>query len=68
MASCVRTGLVAAQTQARDASGSAVSIDRVRKASTGISIAADQSSPSASDSQGGPTGVPPAAPVRISAP
>ena len=59
---------MAAQTQARDASGSAVSIDRVRNASTGISMAADQSSPSASDSQGGPTGLPPAAPVRISAP
>jgi hypothetical protein len=59
---------VAAETQARDASGSTVSIDRVRKASTGISTAADQSSPSASDSQGGPTGVPSEAPVRISAP
>jgi len=67
-ASCAGTGLVAAATHARDASGSAVSIDLVRNASTGISMAADQSSPSASGSHGGPAGLPPTAPVRIRTP
>jgi hypothetical protein len=67
-ANCARSGLVAAATHARDASGSAVSMDLVRNASTGISMAADQSSPSASDSHWGPFGRPAAAPVKISTP
>ncbi|HXT89227.1 MAG TPA: hypothetical protein VN714_08205 [Trebonia sp.] len=59
MANCARTGLDAAETQARAASGSAVSMARVRNATTGTSIAPLQSSVSASD-------VEPAAPTAMS--
>ena len=64
-ASCARTGPsagpAAAATTARDASGSATSMDLVMNATAGTSIAALQSSPSAS-------GVDAAAPTAISAP
>ena len=61
VASCARTGPAAAQTQARAASGSAVSMPLVRNATTGTSIAPVQSSVSASD-------VEPAAPTAMSRP
>src|SRR6185437_11895424 len=61
VASWARAGPVAAATQARAASGSAVSIALVRNATTGTSIAPLQSSVSARD-------VDPAAPTAISSP